>query len=209
MNILQEIDSTLHYENIEKAWHKFKYYFVLALIALFGGVAGFNTYNSSVENKANHDADIIFNYMYQKESVDNAADLIIPALDELKTQQAKDMISLELAKTYAMQNKTEDYIKLLEELNSSNVKTVKELSIYMLAEAYLAQDAAKTVEFIDSVKLSKKATTYALVQELKAMALVKLEKLQEAKEIFTVLVADPTLAADVKARVQIKLDQLG
>lgn len=209
MNILQEIDSTLHYENIEKAWHKYKYAFILSLVALFASVAGFNTYNAKVLANAQNDTGVMFDVMYAKPTAEDPVALVINAIEKLKTQQAKDMMNLELAKVYKTQNKTKDYSALLEKLVDSKVKTVKNLAIYMLAEVYLEEKPAKALEFIASVKLSEKASTYSLVEETRAAALVATGDVAQAKEVYAALSADANLPTEQKSRIKIKLDQLG
>lgn len=209
MNILQEIDSTLHYENIEKAWHKYKYAFVFGLVALFAGVAGFNAYNAKVLEESQNDTGVMFDVMYAKPTSDDSVALILNAMEKLQTQQAKDIMNLELAKVYKLQNNTKDYSALLEKLVDSKVATVKNLATYMLAELYLEKKPATALEFIASANVSKKATTYALVQEIKAAALVATGEVEQAKEVYAALSADTNLPAEQKARIKIKLDQLG
>lgn len=209
MNILQDIDATLHYENVENAWKKYKFHFVFALIALFGGIAAFNAYNMKVMADSKNDTSVIFQIMLEKSQVKNPTDMILSSMDELVTTQGQEMLKLELAKAYNVEGKTEDYEKTLLELTTAKTNVIKNISIYMLAELYLNQKPTKALEFIDGVKLNKDDVAYSLVQEIKAMALSYEGKNDEAKAIYTTLIGDDKTPTSQKERLNIKLNQLG
>ncbi|HAG53212.1 MAG TPA: hypothetical protein DCL21_05450 [Alphaproteobacteria bacterium] len=208
MNILQEIDSTLHYENLEKAWHKYKYAFMLTLVAIFAGVAGFNAYNSSVEKQSKNDTTVIFKVIMQKAQSNDYIQVIEKALEELETTAGVETLKLELAKTYKTEAKLAEYEKTLKELTSAKTQAVRHISTYMLAEHFLAIDAKKAIKFIDEAKVKKTAFTYALLQEIKAMALTKKGDKVAAKVIYNALIANSNLPANVQARAKMKLAQI-
>lgn len=209
MNILQDIDSTLHYENIEKAWHKYKYVFILALVALFAGIAGLNAYNSKVMAESKSDTDVVIAVMNEAMVSETPTDVILASTDEVTTKQGLEILKLELAKAYKKENKPEELEKTLLELISAKSVTVKQFATYMLAEHYLATKPTKAIEFINSVKLSKKAFTTPLVEEVKAMALAHTGKTAEAKAIYIKLIASGNVQQQQKSRLKMKLDQLG
>jgi hypothetical protein len=208
MNILQEIDSTLHYENLEKAWHKYKFLFIFGIIALFAGLALFNKYNSTLIADSKHDTSIIFNVMAQNSQSESKTDNLVLALDKVITTQGKENLKFELAKSYKNDGNEADYEKTLLELTNAKTSAIKNLSIYMLAETYLAQDAKKALDFINNAHVNKKAFTYSLIQEVKAVALTNLDKKDEATAIYAKIVSETNTPADQKNRVQIKLNQL-
>jgi predicted negative regulator of RcsB-dependent stress response len=209
MNILQDIDATLHYENVEKAWKKYKFHFVFALIALFGGIAAFNAYNMKVMTDSKNDTSVIFQIMRENMQAKNPTEVILASMDELVTPQGKEMLTLELAKAYNTEGKTEDYEKTLIELTNAKTEAIRSISVYMLAELYLGQKPTKALEFINNTKLSKNNVAYSLVEEIKAMALSYEGKNDEAKAIYTTLIGDENTPAGQKDRLQIKLNQLG
>ena len=143
MNILQEIDSTLHYENLEKAWHKYKFVFILTLVAIFAGVAGFNAYNTSIEKQSKNDTTVIFEVIMQKAQSENYIHVIEKSLEKLETTTGSETLKLELAKAYKVDAKLDMYVKTLTELTMAKTQAVKHISTYMLAEHFLATDAKK------------------------------------------------------------------
>tara|TARA_Y100001960_G_scaffold305862_1_gene360441 strand:+ start:1655 stop:2284 length:630 start_codon:yes stop_codon:yes gene_type:complete len=209
MNILQDIDATLHYENVEKAWKKYKFHFAFGLVALFGGIAAFNAYNMKVMADSKNDTSVIFQIMRENSMSKNPTEMILASMDELVTTQGKDMLMLELAKAYNTEGKTEDYEKTLIELTSAKTTAVKNISTYMLAELYFGQKPTKALEFIENANISKNDVAYSLVQEIKAMALSYEGKNDEAKAIYTTLIGDEKTPGGQKDRLQIKLNQLG
>lgn len=209
MNILQDIDATLHYENIEKTWNKYKYVFILALIALFGGIAGLNAYNTKVMAESKNDTDVIISVINEAMVSDTPTDVILASLDEIKTTQGLEILNLELAKGYKLENKPEDLEKTLLKLVSAKSKTVNNFANYMLAEHYLNTNPSKAIEFINSLKLSKKSFTTPLIEEVKAMALTHEGKLDEAKAIYIKLIADGNVQQLQKNRLNMKLGQIG
>jgi len=208
MNILQEIDSTLHYENLEKAWHKYKFVFILTLVAIFAGVAGFNAYNTSIEKQSKNDTTVIFEVIMQKAQSENYIHVIEKSLEKLETTTGSETLKLELAKAYKVDAKLDMYVKTLTELTMAKTQAVKHISTYMLAEHFLATDAKKAIEVIDNAKIKESAFTYALLQELKAMALVKTGDKVAAKVIYNALIANSNIAANVQERAKMKLAQI-
>jgi hypothetical protein len=139
----------------------------------------------------------------------NPTEVILASMDELVTPQGKEMLTLELAKAYNTEGKTEDYEKTLIELTNAKTEAIRSISVYMLAELYLGQKPTKALEFINHTKLSKNNVAYSLVEEIKAMALSYEGKNDEAKAIYTTLIGDEKTPAGQKDRLQIKLNQLG
>jgi predicted negative regulator of RcsB-dependent stress response len=209
MDILKEIDSTLHYENIENAWKKHKYTFVLTLVAIFGSVAGYQAYTGSVEAKSKNDSAVIYNVIIGKADSANYIKDVETALEKVQTTNGEEMLKFELAKTYLIEGKNDEYEKALIELTSAKTKAIKNIATYMLAEFYLDSDVEKALEFTKQVKLANNAFTLPFVQEIEAMALAKQGKTVEAKTLYTKILANKNLADNFKQRVEIKLNQLG
>ncbi|MCP4354170.1 MAG: tetratricopeptide repeat protein [Proteobacteria bacterium] len=207
MNILNEVDSVLYYDNIEKLWKKHKFSLIGAIIAIFACVAAFNVYNQEMLIMANHDSDILLKTIQQR-NIDNYPQKLEKALTQLKTKTAKDAVKLESAKEFYKKNDVKNFESTLLELIKSRNDTIKAISVYMLAEFYLENDANKSIELIDSAKLRRNTFNYALIQDLKAMALISLGKKDEAKTIYTKLVQEATLSQELQTRINNKLELL-
>jgi predicted negative regulator of RcsB-dependent stress response len=207
MSILQDIDSTLHYENIEKAWAKHKFTFALALIAIFASVIGFHTYKENVELSAKSDSVVIFKTILENAEKDNYSKALEESLAKLQTQTGIDTLKLELAKAYKKENNIEGFEKTATELTDAKTSAVKEISTLMLAQHFLATDAQTAVDFIDNAGVKENAFSYASLQELKATALVKLNKIEEAEKVFAQIIAS-NATDSIKQRAEFKLKQI-
>jgi hypothetical protein len=119
------------------------------------------------------------------------------------------MLKFELAKTYLIEGKNDEYEKALIELTSAKTIGLKNIATSRLAEFYLAAEGEKALEFTKQVKLANNAFTLPFVQEIEAMALAKQGKTEEAKTLYTKILANKNLADNFKQRVEIKLNQLG
>lgn len=209
MDILKEIDSTLHYENIEKAWKKHKFTFALGLVAIFAATAGYQGYTSYVEENAQNDSAIVYSVIIKKAESENYIQDIQDSFANLKTSYGKETMKFELAKAYKVDAKMAEYEATLTELTSAKTQGIKDLATFMLAEHFLATDANKALEFAKNVKISKKSFAYPFIQEVEAMAQTKLGNTADAKAIYTTILANTSISTDFKQRVEIKLKQLG
>lgn len=207
MSILQDIDSTLHYENIEKAWAKHKFTFAFALIAIFGSVIGFHTYQENIETAAKGDSVVIFKTILENAEKENYSKALEEALVKLETPTGVETLKLELAKAYKKENNLTGFEKTATELTAAKTDAVKEISTLMLAQHFLSTDAATAVEFIDNSGIKETAFSYASLQELKATALVKLNKIDEAKKVFEQIIAS-NATDSIKNRAEFKLKQI-
>jgi len=205
MNILQEIDSVLYYENLEKFWKQHRFMLIGGLIALFASVALFNVYNQDMIKKSHHDSEIILNVMKEKQAEGNQQ-RIEEAIKQVITKNAKEALKLELVKAYSKQGDEKLFESSALELVKSKNNVIKEVSSYMLAEFYLNKDANQAISFIDSLNMNKKALNYPLIQDIKAMALISLDKKDEAIVIYNELIQDATLATGLQARINNKLE---
>lgn len=206
MNILQDIDSVMHYENIEKAWKKYKFVFIGFIIALFAGIALFNAYNNNIKTKSQQDFDILFNLTLNKDQNSDYAASIKQNLSKLKTNSAKDLLTLELAKSYKGKD-LEEYEKTLTELTSAATQHVKDVALYMLAEHFLNTNVEKAANFTDTYKVTKSDFSYPMIKDIEATALANLGKNQEAKAIYQDLVKSD-IPDNLKERISIKLNQI-
>lgn len=207
MNILQDIDSTLHYENIEKAWNKYKYVFVFILVAIFAATAGYTAYTNSVKEASKADSEIIFKTVLNNATKPNYVESLNKALPSLKTDTGIETLKLELAKAYKASNNVEMFEKTLTELTDAKTKAIQSISTYMLAEHFLSTDAKLAIDFINNSKVSNKDFTYSLLQEVKAMAFISIEKTEEAKETYKSIIASEA-SQSIKDRAEFKLKQI-
>lgn len=209
MNILQEIDSVLYYENIEKFWKKNKFLIIGGLLSVFAITAGFNFYNQKVLEKSQHDTDIIIKLLAKQQVAQTGQqEEVKKAIKEVFTAKAKSALTLELAKQYKIEGNITKYEETLLELQKSEDRLISDISTYMLAEYYLSIDAQKTVDFINSSKLNKGSFKYPLILDIKAMALVNLGKIDEAKSVYITILQDPHLPQNLNTRINAKLGQL-
>lgn len=209
MNILQEFDSVLYYENIEKFWKQYKFLIIGGLISIFAAVAGLNLYNKEIKSKSEHDTSIMINIMSEQyANASTQEDAIKRAITEVFTQKAKNALTIELAKRYKIEGNITKFEETLLALQNTEDSLTKEISTYMLAEYYLSVDAQKSIDFIDSVKLKQNSFKYPLILDLKAMALTSLGKTAEAKAVYLTILQVPNLPANLKTRINAKLGQL-
>jgi predicted negative regulator of RcsB-dependent stress response len=207
MSILQDIDSTLHYENIENAWAKHKFTFALVLIAIFGSVVGYHTYQEKTVTAAKADSIVIFKTILENAEKADYSKALEASLKNLETQTGVETLKLELAKAYKKENNMEGFERTATELTDAKTEAVKEISTLMLAQHFLSTDAKLAVEFVDNSGIKANAFSFASLQEIKATALVKLGENAKAAEVFKAIIASKA-APSVKDRAEFKLKQI-
>lgn len=209
-SFVEEVEEELRQERLKKAWRRYGPPAAILAVAIVLGVFGWSTYTALKQKKAQEDSQLYLTAVDQIEAQNLAeAQNTLKILHDDAQAGYQFAAKMELAAIALTQGDKDAAIGYYQEVINSDIKSpYQNLALISAARITIGED--KFNQFLpqlDNLIASDYQMAW-LAQEIKALNFIALDKREDAKAIFNLIIDAANVPSDIKQRANLMREMI-